>query len=131
MVEHLLALVNKHFYRGLRFHWVQPGLIQVGDPQSRDMTKRNTWGTGGSGNPVGVAEISKHPFVRGAVGLAPRPDADPKTADSQFFIAKAASPMLNGKDAYIGHVTKGMNVVDKIELADILKDIRLKDGGSQ
>ncbi len=71
-VEHILALVKKNFYNGLRFHRVEPGfVIQVGDPNTRDYTKKALWGTSGSGTPVGLAELSrKRLHVKGAVAMA-------------------------------------------------------------
>jgi len=125
-VEHVLALAAKNFYRGLRFHWVQPGVVQFGDPATRDMTKQDSWGTGGSGKSVGVAEPSKRPFVRGSVGLAYRPTQRPTDADSQIFILRYPNPSLNGKYAQIGHVTKGLDVLDKIATADVIRGFRLK-----
>ncbi len=124
--EHILTLVRRGFYRGLRFHWVQPGVIQVGDPASRNMASQNTWGEGGSGQRIGVAEFSKRLFERGSVGVAYRTGQTPTDADSQIFILKGANPALNGKYTMIGHVTKGMEVVDKIELADVLKSLNVK-----
>jgi cyclophilin family peptidyl-prolyl cis-trans isomerase len=120
-VAHILALTGRNFYRAHRIHWVQPGVIQFGDPQSRDMTKQYNWGTGGSGRPVNVAETSKKPFVRGSVGLAYRDGMKPTTADSQIFILKVANPALVGKYALLGRVTKGMNVVDKLATGDEIK----------
>jgi cyclophilin family peptidyl-prolyl cis-trans isomerase len=131
-VERFLELARKAFYRQHRFHWVQSNLIQVGDPLSRDMTKMEKWGTGGSGpkfapRPLGVAETSKRPFARGLVGLAYVTGARPESADSQFFILKTASSNLDGKYALIGRVTTGMNVVDKIERLDIIKSVSVKE----
>jgi peptidylprolyl isomerase len=124
-VAHILALVRKGFYRGLRFHRVVATLAQFGDPMTRNMAYRDGWGNGGSGQPIGVAEISKkHPHVRGAVGLAYSVSAE--NADSQLYIMKAASPLLDGKYAVIGQVTKGMDVVDKIEVPDLLKNLTVK-----
>ena len=125
-VEHVLGLAKSNFYRGLRFHWVQPGVIQVGDPASRDMTRQDAWGKGGSGQPVGVAEPSKRPFVRGSVGLAYRPEQRPVAADSQIFILRIPNPNLNNKYAMIGHVIKGMEVADKIEQTDLIKSVSVK-----
>ena len=34
-------------------------VVQFGDPQTRDMTKKARWGIGGSDRPIGVAEISR------------------------------------------------------------------------
>ena len=78
---------------------------------------------------MGAAEISKtKSHVRGTVGLA-HPGADPKTADSQFYIMKTASPSLDGRYAVIGRVTKGMDVVDKIRKGDVLKNAYVKGEG--
>src|SRR5512139_1744718 len=58
-VAHIVGLVRRNFYNGQRIHRVVPGfVVQFGDPQSRDMTKKDRWGTGGSGTPIGVAEFS-------------------------------------------------------------------------
>ena len=39
------GLVKKNFYNGQRFHRAEPGfVIQIGDPQTRDMTKQASWG---------------------------------------------------------------------------------------
>jgi len=128
-VEHIVALVNRSFYRSQRVHRVEGSLIQFGDPQSRDMTKQGSWGTGSSFNPIGVAEISKRSHVRGAVGLANSGNA--KLADSQLYIMKAASPSLNGKHAIIGQVIKGMDVVDKLAYADLIKMVTIKGAGQK
>lgn len=130
-VAHFLELVKRGFYRGQRFHWVATGVIQAGDPLSRDLTKQKEWGTGGSGlrnsnKPIGVAEPSKRRFERGIVGLAYRPNFKPETADSMFFILTGPNPALNGKYAALGRVIKGIEVADKIAMNDVIKNIRVK-----
>ena len=130
-VQRFIELAKQGFYREQRFHWVQANLIQAGDPLSRDMSKMDKWGSGGSGprnvlRPLGVAEPSKRPFNRGMVGLAYTTGTKPENADSQFFIIKQTSPNLNGKYAVIGRVTKGMDVVDKIERLDAIKMLTVK-----
>jgi cyclophilin family peptidyl-prolyl cis-trans isomerase len=127
-VEHILALVKRNFYRGLRIHRAEGSLVQFGDPASRDMTRRDSWGSGGSGRPIGVSEVNKRPHVRGAVSLAHSGDA--RSADSQLFIMKTASPSLNGKHAVVGQVTSGMDVVDRLAEGDVIKNITLT-GGAQ
>ncbi|HEX5214861.1 MAG TPA: peptidylprolyl isomerase [Vicinamibacterales bacterium] len=127
----ILELAKTNFYRGLLFHWVQPGVVQVGDPLTRDMTKRELFGTGGSGprqsvRPIGVAELTKRKFERGTVGLAYRNGAKPEEADCQIFILTAPNPSLNGKYAAIGRVIKGMTVVDKIALNDMVKTVAVR-----
>jgi cyclophilin family peptidyl-prolyl cis-trans isomerase len=69
---------------------------------------------------VGVAEFNKRTHVRGAVGLAHGGDA--RYADSQIYILKTASPSLNGKHVVIGQVTKGIEVVDRLQVADVIKN---------
>jgi peptidylprolyl isomerase len=125
-VAHILALVRRGFYRGLRFHWVQPGVVQVGDPTTRYMSKQASWGKGGSGERIGVAEIKKHSFVRGVVGLFYPQGYDVEFSDSQFFVLRIANPALDGKYIAIGHVTKGMEVVDKIQMADAITMMSVK-----
>lgn len=127
-VEHVLELVKRRFYNGLRVHWSTPALIQFGDPASRDMTKRDLWGSGGSGKPVGVAEASlaKHKFERGIVGLAYRQEYDPKTADSQIFVMKGSNALANGKYAVLGRVIEGIAVADKLEVGDRIETAVVK-----
>lgn len=126
-VEHILALVKRNFYNGHRVHRQEPGfVVQWGDPQSRDMTKRDMWGRSwGSGRTVGVAEFSKkRTHVRGAVGMAHNGDAT--QADSQIYVLLAARPNLDGKFAVIGKVISGMDVVDKLKVADVIKKMTVK-----
>lgn len=128
-VEHILKLVKKNFYSGLRVHRVEPGfVVQFGDKKTRDVTKKAVWGRGpddGSGEPVGVAEFSKKRLnVRGAVALAHSGDA--KDADSQMFILLGDRPALNGKYAVIGQVISGMDVVTKLQIGDVIKKLSVK-----
>lgn len=119
-VEYIVNLVNKHYYRGLRFHRSERTLVQVGDPNSRNVTRRNMWGQTSATPTIGVFEPSKrHSHTRGAVGLAHR--GTPEAAASQFYIMKVNSPSLDGKYTIIGRVISGMAVVDAIKFEDVLK----------
>ena len=124
-VEKILGLVQSGFYRGLRVHRVTGSIVQMGDPQTRNMRLQGSWGTGGSGKTLGVAEINpmmKH--VRGAVGLAY--SGDPKFADSQFYIMKSASQGLDGDYSIIGRVITGITVADRLQVTDLIKNITVK-----
>ena len=44
-IDHIMALVHRDFYRGQRFHWVQPNVVQFGDPTSRNMAQQSAWGS--------------------------------------------------------------------------------------
>jgi peptidyl-prolyl cis-trans isomerase B (cyclophilin B) len=128
-VANIVALTKKGFYNGQRFHRVVPGfVIQAGDPQTRDMSKRDQWGRGaaaGSGKPVGVAEFSKkHLHSTGAVAMAHAGDA--AQADSQFYVTLGPKPALNGKYAVFGHVINGADVPAKIEVGDVIKRMYVK-----
>ena len=135
-VEHILTLVRRNFYNGLRVHrFVEGFVVQFGEPLSRDVSRKDQWGGGGSGRSLGVAEISpKHPHKLGAVALAH--PGDPKLADSQIYIcvngpARYAPPNyeLNGKYAVIGQVTSGMPVVQQLRVLDIIKKASVKEPG--
>jgi len=132
-VARILELVRKGFYRGQRFHYVEPSFVQVGDVLSRDVSRESQWGLGGSGpggmvRPIGVAEITKRKFERGIVGLGRRQDDPPERSDCQIFILKTARPFLDGKYAAIGRVSKGMDIVAKIEKADVVKQVTVRIG---
>ena len=113
-------LVSEGFYDGLTFHRVIPGfMIQGGDPAGN--------GTGGSKENIkgefqsnGFKNPIKH--TRGVISMARA--QDPNSASSQFFIMHADAPHLDGMYAAFGHVTEGMDVVDKI--ASVKTDFRDK-----
>jgi cyclophilin family peptidyl-prolyl cis-trans isomerase len=121
-VAHIVELVKKNFYNGMRFHRVEPNfLVQIGVRESRDMSLVEWWGRKpGTGNPIGVAEITKkRRHVVGSVGMAHA--GDPKSAESQFYIIMQPRPGLDGKYTVFGKVVRGMDVVQKIKKADMLK----------
>jgi cyclophilin family peptidyl-prolyl cis-trans isomerase len=120
-VAHILALVKRGFYNGLRFHRAEANfVIQIGDPLTRDMSRQDAWGRGNSGKPIGAAEITKkRTHGPGAVGMGHAGNA--KDADSQFYITLRDAPSLNGKYTVFGRVIKGLDVAAKIQKADVLK----------
>jgi cyclophilin family peptidyl-prolyl cis-trans isomerase len=117
-VAHVVALVNKRFYNGLRVHRLVPNfVVQYGDPQTRDMTKRESWGDGGSGTAVGVAEISK--VLKQTIGMVSLAHAgDATTVDSQMFIVIGPASHIDGKYPIFGKVTTGLDVVKKLAADD-------------
>jgi peptidyl-prolyl cis-trans isomerase B (cyclophilin B) len=124
-VENFLALVKSNFYNRQHFHRAESFVIQVGDPDSKDLARQDTWGRRGNGKPVGVAEISKKlKHKKGAVGMAHA--GDPAKADSQFYITRIAGKIPEGKYAIFGQVTSGLDVVDKIALGDLVKRMYIK-----
>lgn len=127
-VEHILGLVKRNFYNGMRVHRQIPGFIaQFGDPLSRDLSKQESWGTGGSFNIVGVGEPNpKRTHVTGAVAMA-YPGKDPRQADSQMYIMLAPRHSLDGDYTVIGQVIAGMDVVQKLVKGDIIRRVSVKE----
>ena len=109
-VNNFVSLVKKGFYDGVIFHRVISGfMIQGGDPEGT--------GRGGSDETIkgefsenGVKNDISH--ERGVISMAR--SSDPDSASSQFFIVQSDSTFLDGDYAAFGHVTEGMDIVDKI-----------------
>lgn len=104
-VNNFVFLARKNFYDNTIFHRVIKGfMIQGGDPKGD--------GTGGPGY-----KFNDEPFTgdytRGTVAMA---NAGPNTNGSQFFIMHQTTP-LSHDYVIFGHVTSGMDVVDKIATA--------------
>jgi peptidyl-prolyl cis-trans isomerase B (cyclophilin B) len=111
-VENFIKLAKSGFYNGTIFHRVIPGfMIQGGDPNTKDLNKKELYGMGGPGHSV-KAEFNDLPHKRGIVSMAR--SNDPDSAGSQFFIVVEDSPFLDGKYTVFGQVVKGMGFADKI-----------------
>ena len=129
-VAHIVALVRSGFYNGQRVHRALPGfIVQFGDPQSRDLAKRELWGRGAaasSGHPVGKAEITtKRVHVKGAVGLAHL--GDPAQGDSQMYITLAERPDLDNRYVVFGQVVAGDDVPAKLQVGDVITRVSVKE----
>ena len=111
-VENFIKLAKSGFYNGTIFHRVIPGfMIQGGDPNTKDLNKKELYGMGGPGHSV-KAEFNDIPHKRGIVSMAR--SNDPDSAGSQFFIVVEDSPFLDGKYTVFGQVVKGIGFADKI-----------------
>src|SRR5918992_3579670 len=111
-VENFRELANRGFYDGLIFHRIVPNfVIQGGDPNTRDLSNRTRWGTGGPGWNI-KAEFNKKKHSRGTLSMAR--SQDPDSAGSQFFIVLKDSNFLDGQYTVFGKVKSGMDAVDKI-----------------
>jgi cyclophilin family peptidyl-prolyl cis-trans isomerase len=116
-VNSFVFLAREGFYDGCTFHRVIPGFVaQGGDPTGS--------GTGGPGYRL-PDELSDRPFVAGTVGMA---NAGPNTNGSQFFIALAPAPHLNGRYTVVGEVETGMDVALALSPRDPSRDPAIPPG---
>jgi len=107
-------LVEQGFYDNTKFHRViKDFMIQAGDPQTKDDSKKNLWGTGGPGYKI-KDETSALALKHTKKGLLSMANSGPNTGGSQFFITLAATPWLDGKHAIFGEVTQGIDVLEMI-----------------
>ncbi|MEO0988587.1 MAG: peptidylprolyl isomerase [Cyanobacteria bacterium J06639_14] len=133
----------------------EPFVAQGGDPQSADpAASPQSLGTGSFIDPdtqqprlipleiqpesaatplysqtfeaAGVAEAPALPHTRGAVAMAR--SQLPDSASSQFYIALADLPFLDGSYAVFGYVTEGMDVVDGIAQGDVIESATVTAG---
>lgn len=133
----------------------EPFVVQGGDPQSKNSNfPQQQLGTGGFINPstgeqryipleikpegaetpvygqtlesAGVSAPPELQHTRGAVAMAR--SQQPDSASSQFYIALADLPFLDGSYAVFGRVTDGMNVVDKIQQGDRIESAKVTQG---
>jgi peptidyl-prolyl cis-trans isomerase B (cyclophilin B) len=114
-VGYFISLANQGAYNGTIFHRViKHGIVQGGDPLSKDPAKRKLYGTGGLG--VLKAEPGAEKQTRGAVSAVLQPGR-PDSGGAQFFICVTDQPALDGKYTTFGRVSEGMEVVQKISEA--------------
>jgi peptidyl-prolyl cis-trans isomerase B (cyclophilin B) len=119
-VGYFMKLAREGAYKGTTFHRViRLGIIQGGDPLSRDPAKAKLYGTGGLG--VLKAEIGSEPATRGAVAAVLQPNK-PDSGGAQFFVCVTDQPSLSGKYTVFGRVSEGMDVVQKISEAPASPD---------
>jgi cyclophilin family peptidyl-prolyl cis-trans isomerase len=99
-------------YDGTIFHRaIKYGMVQGGDPLTKDPSKRDLYGTGGL-NAV-KAEARAPQMTRGSVAAVLVP-GKPDSAGSQFFIVLADQPALANQYTVFGHVADGVEVLQKI-----------------
>src|SRR5690242_382143 len=113
-VNNFVYLAQQGFYKNLTFHRVVPGfVVQGGDPS----------GDGTGGPPYKLPDESNpSKWPRGTVGMA---SSAAGVSGSQFFITLGDAPFLadNGVYNHFGHVTSGMDVVDKIKVGDTMRSL--------
>ncbi len=106
--QHVTSFINLceiGFYDDVKFHRIIPGFMaQGGDPLGQ--------GTGGPAYKM-KSEFNERKHVRGT--LAAARTNDPNSAGSQFYICFQPAPFLDRQYTVFGEVTKGLEVLDKLE----------------
>jgi len=111
-VGYFVKLAREGGFTGTTFHRViRYGLIQGGDPLSKDPAKSAQYGTGGLN--MLRPEINAEPMTTGAVAgvlLPGRPDS----GGAQFFVCASDQPTLQGQYTVFGRVVEGIEIVQAI-----------------
>lgn len=113
-VFNFVKKANIGFYNNLTFHRIEDWVVQGGDPKGD--------GTGGGQMQT---EINGHPFVEGSLGVARGSDLRISN-DSQFFITKKPAESLFTQYTNFGIVTKGMDVVNNLQVGDKILEIKIQ-----
>ena len=109
--SNFITLTKDGFYDGLTFHRVEKDfVIQGGDPNGN--------GTGGPGYKFEDEPVMRK-YTRGIVAMA---NSGPDTNGSQFFIMLKDTPLPPNYTIF-GEVTKGIEVVDKIAVGDVMTKV--------
>src|SRR5918996_6592623 len=99
-------------YTGTTFHRVvRQGIVQGGDPLTKDPSKVDAYGTGGFG--MLRAERNAEKNTRGAVSAVVG-GGNPDSGGSQFFICISDQPGLDGVFDVFCRVSEGILVAQKI-----------------
>ncbi len=111
-VGYFIKLARDGGYAGTTFHrMVRSGIVQGGDPLSKDPARRDVYGRGGLGVLAREPNAEKH--TRGAVSAVQVPNV-PNSAGSQFFVCIVDQPALDGQYDVFARVVEGLDVVRKI-----------------
>lgn len=113
-VVNFVQKAKSGFYNNLTIHRVEDWVVQGGDPLGD--------GTGGGTMPT---ELNNKPFVVGSLGVARGQDIKVSN-DAQFFITKQDASWLNNQYTNFGIVTKGMDVVQKLQIGDKIKEVSVE-----
>jgi peptidyl-prolyl cis-trans isomerase B (cyclophilin B) len=111
-VAHFITRAREGVYDGTIFHRVIPnGIIQGGDPLSKDPAQSARYGTGGMRELR--FERNDQQMTRGAVAAVLAPNM-PDSGGSQFFICIFDQPAITGQYTVFARVAEGLNVAQKL-----------------
>lgn len=113
-VSNFVMLTNQNYFDNKFFHRVVPNfVIQAG------CNRGDGWG---SEDYSIRSEFTPRKYKEGSIGMA---SAGKDTEGTQWFISHSPTPHLNGRYTIFAEVTKGMEVVNAIEVGDKILDVML------
>src|SRR2546428_741070 len=117
-VRKFIELARQSFYNGTIFHsMVAHGIVQGGDPETKNPQGRAKYGTGGFN--LGLKpETSNIPFVQGTVAATLLP-GEPNSAGSEFLLVVTDQPQFTGQFTVFGRVVEGIEIIDKISATPV------------
>jgi len=116
-VGHFIKLAQEGAYTRTTFHrLIKHGIIQGGDPLSKDPAKTAQYGTGGLKTLAFEPGAGSH--VRGAVSSVLVP-GNRDSAGAQFFICVTPQPALDGQYTVFARVVEGIGIVTQISEAPV------------
>ena len=116
-VGYFIKLTTEGAYDGTTFHrLIKHGIIQGGDPLSKDPARVGEYGTGGLKMLAFEPGAGSH--VRGAVSSVLVP-GNRDSAGAQFFICVTPQAALDGQYTVFGQVVEGIGVVTRISEAPV------------
>jgi peptidyl-prolyl cis-trans isomerase B (cyclophilin B) len=117
-VRKFIELAREGFYKGTIFHsMVAHGVVQGGDPETKNLQARAKYGTGGFN--MGLKpEISDIAFTQGTVAATLLP-GEPNSAGSEFVLIVTDQPQFTRQFTAFGRVVEGIEVVDKISTTPV------------
>ncbi|KAK9474178.1 peptidyl-prolyl cis-trans isomerase-like 2 [Dipodascopsis tothii] len=112
-VYNFIQLAKKDYYAGVTFHRnIRNFMIQGGDPTGTGTGGESYWGKD-------FKDETDSPLTHSERGIVSMANKGKNTNSSQFFITYRATRHLDRKHTIFGRVVGGMDVLDRMELAQV------------
>ena len=122
-VENVRLLAERGYYKGVIFHRVVKGfMIQGGDPTGTGRGGESAFGGVFPDEINRSSVVYQRGYRRGIVAMA---NSGPNTNGSQFFIMLADNPLPPSYSVF-GRVVKGMDVVKKMAMGDVMTQVTVE-----
>lgn len=125
-VVNFLTHVKNKYYDGVRIHRVARNfVVQMGDPNTRDLRSKAEWGKGGETATGEVLKEELDPsrlsaqqgYRKGIVAMARK--QEPGSGTSQFFVCLDNATNLPYTSTIFGNVIDGIEVIEKISMLEV------------